>query len=150
MPDVPLAILHIPAINLTVPVLPGTDPVTLNSGVGHISDTAAPGEIGNIGIAGHRDGFFRGLKDLQVGDGIQLEMLSGSISYVIQDLMVVEPHEVEVLDPTSTPTLTLVTCYPFYFVGHAPQRFVVAAVAESTTSRNGPARSEIGSSEKLE
>jgi len=136
----PLAILHIPAIKLSVPVLPGTDTISLNRGVGNISGTTAPGGVGNIGIAGHRDGFFRGLKDLQIGDRIRLETLSGEFSYVIQDLMVVEPHEVEVLDPKDTPTLTLVTCYPFYFVGPAPQRFVVVAIGETPAATSNPAR----------
>jgi sortase A len=126
---IPMAVLHIPAIELSVSVLPGTDELTLNRAVGHIPGTAAPGEPGNIGIAGHRDGFFRGLKDVQAGDELRLETVSGTVSYEIRDMTVVEPERVDVLDPTAEPTLTLVTCYPFYFVGSAPQRFIVTAVA---------------------
>ena len=123
----PMAILRIPRIGLHVAVLPGTDELTLNRASGHIEGTSLPGEAGNIGIAGHRDGFFRGLKDLQVGDRLDLETLAGTTRFVIDDLRIVEPEEVHVLDPTPSPTLTLVTCYPFYFVGSAPQRYIVRA-----------------------
>jgi len=127
-PGVPLAVLRIPAVGLTAPILSGTDALTLNRAVGHIPGTAAPGDDGNVGIAGHRDGFFRGLKDVQVGDELRLETLAGTVSYEILELTVVEPDRVDVLDPTTEPTLTLVTCYPFYFVGSPPQRFIVTAV----------------------
>jgi sortase A len=124
----PLAVLRIPKIRLEVPVLPGTDDRTLDRGVGHIEDTAHPGTDGNLGIAGHRDGFFRGLKDISPGDVIELDTIQGTDTYRVERTWVVSPEEVSVLDPTSTRVLTLVTCYPFYFVGSAPDRFIVRAV----------------------
>jgi sortase A len=126
----PLAILRVPKIGLEVAVLDGTDDVTLNRGVGHIEDTARPGEPGNCGIAGHRDGFFRGLKDVVKGDRIELETLSGTQAYRVDDIWIVKPEDVQVLDPTPQTAITLVACYPFYFVGHAPQRYIVRAVRE--------------------
>jgi len=124
----PLAVMRVPKIGLEVAVLDGTDDVTLNRAVGHIEDTARPGEPGNVGIAGHRDGFFRGLKDIARGDSIELETAASTAIYLVQDIRIVRPEDVDVLDPTSEPTLTLVTCYPFYFVGSAPQRYIVRAV----------------------
>jgi sortase A len=124
----PLAVLRIPKIRLEVPVLPGTDDHTLDRAAGHIEDTAQPGMDGNSGIAGHRDGFFRGLKDITAGDVIELDTLQGTDVYRVERTWVVKPEDVSVLDPTPTPALTLVTCYPFYFVGSAPERFIVRAV----------------------
>jgi sortase A len=124
----PLAVLRIPKIRLEVPVLPGTDDFTLNRAVGHIEDTALPGTDGNSGIAGHRDGFLRGLKDIGPNDAIELETLRGKEVYRVERTWVVEPEDVSVLDPTPSRSLTLVTCYPFYHVGPAPQRFIVRAV----------------------
>lgn len=122
-----LAVLEIPRLGLTVPVLEGTDELTLNRGVGHVEGTALPGERANVGIAGHRDGFFRVLKDVTSGDTIRLVTLGETLGYTVEDIQVVEPEEVQVLAPTSTPVLTLVTCYPFYYVGNAPQRYIVRA-----------------------
>jgi sortase A len=124
-----LAVLRIPKIHLEVPVLPGTDDRTLDRAVGHIEDTAPPGGQGNAGIAGHRDGFFRGLKDIVPGDEIEVETLEGKDVYRVERTWIVEPDDVSVLDPTPARALTLVTCYPFYFVGSAPQRFIVRAVS---------------------
>jgi sortase A len=123
----PLAVLRIPKIRLEVPVLEGTDNLTLNRGAGRIAGTARPGEQGNIGIAGHRDGFFRGLKNVGVGDAIELKTLRGTDRYVVDRVQIVTPHDVQVLRPRSVPSLTLVTCYPFYFFGSAPQRYIVTA-----------------------
>ena len=123
----PLAVLRIPKIRLEVPVLPSTDDFTLNRAVGHIDDTALPGTEGNSGIAGHRDGFFRGLKDIATGDAIELETLRGKEMYRVEGTWVVSPEDVSVLDATPTRSLTLVTCYPFYHVGPAPQRYIVRA-----------------------
>jgi sortase A len=124
----PLAVLRIPRLGLEVAVLEGTDEVTLNRGVGLIEETAKPGTDGNSGIAGHRDGYFRVLKEIAIGDAIELETLSGREVYHVERTWIVEPEDVSVLDPTPTRSLTLVTCYPFYFVGSAPQRFIVRAV----------------------
>lgn len=124
---VPLAILRIPKIHLAVPVLTGTDEITLNRGVGQIAGTAVPGEQGNIGIAGHRDGFFRNLKDIGRGDVIDLETTTSSETYVVDRVLVTGPDDTSVLEPSDQGMLTLVTCYPFHFVGPAPRRFVVQA-----------------------
>ena len=123
----PLAVLRIPRLRIEAPVLEGTDEIVLNRGLGHIDETAAPGADGNSGIAGHRDGFFRGLKDIVVGDVIELETLHGTDAYRVERTWIVNPEDVSVLDPTPTRSITLVTCYPFYFVGSAPQRFIVRA-----------------------
>lgn len=125
--DAPLAVLRIPKIDLEVAVLEGTSELALNRGIGHIAGTPLPGEDGNIGIAGHRDGYFRGLKDIAIGDLIELETLAGPQDYAVTKLLIVEPPDVWVLDATEAPSITLVTCYPFYFVGSAPQRFIVRA-----------------------
>ncbi|MCB1009763.1 MAG: class D sortase [Acidobacteria bacterium] len=125
--EVPLALLEIPRLGIRVGVLDGVDDLRLNRGVGRIPGTAAPGEPGNVAIAGHRDGFFRGLKDIAIGDELRLETAAGVVRFAVEWTRVVEPEEVSVLDPTSEPAVTLVTCYPFYFVGSAPQRFIVRA-----------------------
>jgi sortase A len=129
--DRPLAVLRIPKIHLEVPVYNETDDLALNRGVGRILGTAQVGALGNLGIAGHRDGFFRGLKDLAPGDEIDLERAGGSDTYVIETIQIVYPDDVSVLKPTQESSLTLVTCFPFYYVGNAPQRFVVHATITS-------------------
>lgn len=123
----PLALLDIPRLNLSVPVRNGTDWLTLNHGVGRITGTARPGEQGNIGIAGHRDTYFRGLRNIKLGDVIELKRTEGIDTYKVDRLQIVPPSNVGVLRPSAVPMLTLVTCYPFYFVGSAPKRFVVTA-----------------------
>jgi len=128
--DLPLAILRIPKINLEVPVFNDTDDLTLNRGVGRILGTAQIGQPGNLGIAGHRDGFFRGLKDVGRDDIVELVRPGRTDRYVITQMQIVNPEDVSVLAPTSTPTLTLVTCFPFYYVGNAPQRYIVTASYE--------------------
>jgi sortase A len=122
-----LALLRIPALQLEVPVLEGTDAVTLNSGVGRIAGTAFPGEPGNIGIAGHRDSFFQGLKGVNKGDTIQLTFKQHTDTYVVDMIEITSPEDISVLEPGPQPELTLVTCYPFSFIGPAPRRFVVRA-----------------------
>ena len=123
----PVALLRIPKIRLEVPVLEGTDELTMDRAVGLIVGTARPGEDGNIGISGHRDGFFRGLKDIREGDGIELVTATGTDTYTIDHIVIVKPADVSVLAPRPRPSITLVTCYPFYFVGSAPQRYIVQA-----------------------
>ena len=133
----PLGVVRIPKVHIEAPLLPGTDDVTLNRGVGHIEGTALPGTDGNAGIAGHRDGFFRGLKDVGPGDTIELETLQGREVYRVERIWIVVPEDVSVLDATTTRALTLVTCYPFYFVGPAPQRLIVRAVRDDSASPEG-------------
>jgi sortase A len=125
--DHPLAVLRISKIHLDVPLYNDTDDLTLNRGVGRILGTARVGEGGNLGIAGHRDGFFRGLKELAPGDQIDLLLTGRSEAYVVDKIQIVYPADVSVLDSTGVPALTLVTCFPFYYVGSAPQRFIVHA-----------------------
>jgi LPXTG-site transpeptidase (sortase) family protein len=123
----PIGRLEIPTIRLKVMVLQGTDAWTLNGAVGHISGTAFPGEPGTVGLAGHRDGFFRGLKDIAVEDQIILRTPINTYSYKVENISIVAPNETYVLEPSAYPNLTLVTCYPFYFIGNAPKRFIVRA-----------------------
>lgn len=125
----PLAVMRIPRLALEVPLWPGVDERTLNRGLGQIPGTAAPGGSGNTGIAGHRDGFFRVLEGIALGDRIELETLAGVERFEVVETRIVPPTEVGVLDPTTERTLTLVTCFPFYFVGKAPERFIVRARA---------------------
>jgi sortase A len=135
----PLGVLRIPSIELEVPLLEGSDDLTLNRGVGHIEGTTAPGDIGNVGIAGHRDGFFRGLNNLRLGDTIDLYTEKGNSRYVVDEFLIVPPENVAVLGRRSKPALTLVTCYPFYFVGSAPLRYIVHAsiTGSSNLMRSG-------------
>ena len=134
--DLPLAILRIPKINLEAPVFNDTDDLTLNRGVGRILGTAQIGQLGNLGIAGHRDGFFRGLKDIGRDDVVELIRPGRTDQYVITQIQTVEPKDVSVLAPTPTPTLTLVTCFPFYYVGNAPQRYVVTAAYQISSPQD--------------
>jgi sortase A len=132
------AVLTIPRLHVEVPVIEGTSDLVLNRGVGHIAGTALPGEPGNIAITGHRDGFFRPLKDAARGDVIELQRADGTDAYIIRDMKIVAPSDTAVLNPTAEDTLTLITCYPFYYVGSAPQRYVVQAsrVVETPMARN--------------
>ncbi|MGB8633942.1 MAG: sortase [Rhodanobacteraceae bacterium] len=127
--DVPIAILRIPAIGLVVPVNIGTGSRALRRGAGLVAGSTLPGDTGNVAIAAHRDSFFRGLKDISVSDTIELDTLGHTQLYRITKLSVALPTDVSVLADVGQPVLTLITCYPFYFVGHAPKRFIVRAVA---------------------
>lgn len=128
-PTTPKAVLRIPTVKLAVPVYADTSARNLNRGAGLIAGTAQPGERGNIAIAAHRDGFFRALEDLAVGDLLELQSLSGTRTYRVSQLSVVSPDDVRPLRQTEAATVTLVTCHPFYFVGNAPQRYIVRALA---------------------
>lgn len=122
-----VARLEAPSVEMKATVLEGTDNGTLNRGAGHIEETPLPGQNGNIGIAGHRDTVFRPLRNIQVGDPLQLTTRDRVYHYRITTTTVVDPSDVHVLNSTGSPTLTLVTCYPFQFIGHAPRRFIVQA-----------------------
>jgi sortase A len=144
----PLGVLRISAINLEVPVLEGTDDLTLDRAVGHIEGTSAPGETGNVGIAGHRDGFFRTLKDIHPGDTIDLFTEKGNSRYVIDEIVIVPPEDVSVLAARPKPALTLVTCYPFYFVGSAPLRYIVRATITDSNNLADSGRSRSPAEER--
>jgi sortase A len=133
--DSPVAVLHVPRLGITVPVYPHSSELTLNRGTALIDGMARPDAGGNLGIAGHRDGFFRGLKDIRPGDAIQVRTRRRLHIYRVTSVYVVEAHDTELLADTSEPTITLVTCYPFYYVGRAPQRFVVSAAYDWNASR---------------
>jgi sortase A len=122
-----LAVLSLSRLGIHVPVFAGTDEWVLNRGLGWIEGTARPGQAGNIGIAGHRDGFFRSLKDAVLGDTVELTTVQGAHTYQVDGIEIVTPDNVGVLQARAAPSVTLVTCYPFYFVGDAPQRYVLHA-----------------------
>lgn len=122
--------IEVPRLHVSALVLEGVDSLTLRRGVGHIPGTALPLQPGNVGLAGHRDKFFRGLKDVRRGDVITLTTPGGTFHYHVDWTRVVEPHDTAVLDPSAQPSLTLVTCYPFYYIGSAPDRFIVRAHLE--------------------
>ncbi len=142
--DMPEAVLRIERIKLEVPVFGGTDDLTLNRGAGRIAGTPRPGEAGNSGIAGHRDGFFRGLKDVSIGDKIDLETQKGWQTFAIDRIVIVDPTDVSVLKSEPGPALTLVTCYPFYFIGDAPQRYIVhASLVNEPKPTNEPVKASL-------
>jgi sortase A len=126
-PEPYLGRLDIPRLDLSVMLLEGVDDSTLRFGLGHVPGTALPGGSGNIGIAGHRDTFFRGLAKIRKDDKITLKTLQTDYRYVVDTVRIVNPDDVAVLDDTGSPRLTLVTCYPFYLVGPAPRRYIVQA-----------------------
>ena len=120
-----LAKLEAPSVHLQATVLEGTDDGTLAKAAGHIEGTALPGPTGNIGLAGHRDTVFRAVRHLDLGDELTLTTAERVYRYRITRTEIVDPEEVWVLRPMPQPTLTLVTCYPFDAIGHAPRRFIV-------------------------
>lgn len=119
--------IEIPRLGVSVIVMEGTGRSTLRRAVGHIPGTPFPGHPGNVGISGHRDTFFRPLRNIRQNDIIILTTLLGMYRYRVMSTRIVGPDEIGVLDPTGKEILTLVTCYPFYFVGSAPDRFIVRA-----------------------
>ncbi len=125
--DAPLAMLKIKRLNVEAPVYFGTDRITLDRGIGIVEGTANLDEVGNIGISGHRDSFFRPLKDIKLGDKIEMRTLQGVKDFEVTDISIVDALDVSVLDPTDTTVLTLITCHPFYYEGYAPDRYIVRA-----------------------
>ena len=119
--------LEIPRLNVSAIVRAGSDSRTLRLAVGHIGGTSLPGEPGNIGLAAHRDTFFRRLGEIRPDDLVRFVTAEGTYVYRVEDTQVVDPHDTWVLNPTDEPALTLVTCYPFRYVGSAPRRFIVRA-----------------------
>jgi LPXTG-site transpeptidase (sortase) family protein len=130
--EAPVAILRIPEIGLEVPVYETASELHLNRGAGLIAGMGLPDKGGNLGIAGHRDGYFRALKDIAPGQKIVVETRLGTHTYRVDTLAVVDPTDLAPLADTVDPTITLVTCYPFWFLGHAPQRFIVRGSYEWT------------------
>ena len=127
-----LGLLEVPSVGLKVPIYPSDSELNMDRGAGIIDGMAYPHEPGNIGIAGHRDGYFRVLKDVRVGDKLLLQTLSGPKQFTVDTRQIIEIDNLSVLQDTQNQTVTLVTCYPFYFVGHAPQRFIVTASLDNT------------------
>ncbi|MEO8505163.1 MAG: class D sortase [Acidobacteriota bacterium] len=123
----PVGYLQIPNAGIAVMVTAGDDNATLRHSVGWLTETALPGEPGNAVLAGHRDTFFRGLEDLRQNDPIWITTARGRLEYRVAGMEIVDPSRLDVLAPTGTRTLTLVTCYPFHYIGAAPQRYIVRA-----------------------
>jgi len=119
--------IEIPRLGVSTVIRAGADAKTLRRAVGYIPGTALPGAGGNVGLAGHRDTFFKQLRNIQSNDEVRIVTPLGTYRFRVQDTRVVEPRDTWVLNPTDVSTLTLVTCYPFTFVGSAPQRFIVRA-----------------------
>jgi len=120
--------LEIPRLSLSTVVFEGADADVLERGAGHLPGSALPGDRGNTVVAAHRDTFFRSLRGIRVGDVVRIHRPHKDLAYVVQSARVVEPDEVDVMKPTQAPALTLITCYPFRYIGPAPERFVVRAV----------------------
>ena len=119
--------IDIPRLDLSAIVFEGTSDDTLARGVGHMRGTAGPGERGNLVLAGHRDTFFRELRNIRQGDEVNILGPEGEFAYQVESTAIVEPDQTEVLKPSDGATLTLITCYPFRYIGNAPQRFIVRA-----------------------
>jgi LPXTG-site transpeptidase (sortase) family protein len=134
--------IEIPRIGVSAIVREGDDDKTLSVAVGHIPGTARPGERGNMVLAGHRDSFFRALRHIRLRDTIRIRTVGGRYEYLVDSTEVVRAEDTRVLDPTGDAVLTLVTCYPFEYVGHAPNRFIVRASRRSlegvSTRSGGP------------
>lgn len=129
--DMPLAVLSIERVDLAVPVFADATELNLNRGAGLIAGTARPGSDGNVGVAAHRDGHFRVLREVVIGDVIELESAHSRDLYVVSELSIVEPDDIRPLSETDEAVITLVTCYPFHFVGSAPQRYIVRATLQA-------------------
>lgn len=129
-PESPEGVLRIPSLHLEVPIYAGATELNLHRGAARIEGTSGLNQGGNVGIAGHRDSFFRKLKDLRLGNEIDVEVDGRVLRYRVVEIRLAAPAESSVLAATPVPTITLVTCYPFYFVGHAPERYIVRAERE--------------------
>jgi sortase A len=137
-PDGVLCRMTIPRLGADLYVLPNASDETLRLGPGHLENTPLPGLPGNAAIAGHRDTHFRILKDIKPGDEISIERAGKRTVFQVTNTKIVRPTDVSVLNATAEPTLTLITCYPFYYVGHAPKRFIVRAALAEPHAVAGP------------
>jgi len=144
LPEMLLGRLRIPRLHVAAMVREGADSGTLRRAIGHIPGTALPGRTGNVGLAGHRDTFFRALRNIEKDDTIDFETDTGTFRYAVQSTKIVSPRDVSVLNAAGGRTLTLVTCYPFYYVGSAPKRFIVRAVQVT----NGTSRQQASTKAK--
>ena len=124
-PGEPIGRIEVPRLGLAATVLEGTTTKTLRVAAGHIGGTALPGANGNVGIAAHRDTLFRPLRGVRPKDVIVLTTSYGTFRYLVNRVEIVDPSDIQVLHPTIDPELTLVTCYPFTYIGSAPKRFIV-------------------------
>ena len=129
--------VEIPRLDISAMVREGVDAATLSRAVGHVPNTPLPGAAGNVAIAAHRDTYFRNVRNIRNGDRIRMVTPKGTYEYIVDSLKIVEPTEVNVLDPTPEPAITLVTCYPFNYIGSAPKRFIVRARQVTTEARLG-------------
>jgi sortase A len=127
--------VEIPRLDISAVVREGVDTHTLGHAVGHVPHTALPGDPGNVGIAAHRDTFFRNVRNIRKGDRVTMVTRKGTFEYTVDSLKIVAPTDVKVLDPTTEPVITLVTCYPFNYIGSAPKRFIVRARQISTEAK---------------
>ena len=132
--------IQVPRLGLDVMVVQGDSPASLRRAVGHLSESALPGEWGNVALAGHRDTFFRPLRDIRLGDEIRFKTRERNFAYLVESIEVVAPTDIRVLDPSTGHDLTLLTCFPFYYVGPAPKRFVVRAHQVDALPQVPPAR----------
>ena len=123
----PIGTLEIARVGLSGVVVEGDDDSVLDRAIGHLPDTPLPWQAGNSALAAHRDALFRPLKGVRLGDVLRLKTPHGDFDYVVRDTVIVEPDDLWVLDPTSVSMLTLISCYPFNYIGNAPQRFIVRA-----------------------
>jgi sortase A len=130
--------MEIPDIGMSVMVMEGDNESVLGKAVGHVPATAFPGGAGNVVVAGHRDTFFRALRNIQKDDEITFTTTEGTYHYQVESIDKVGPQDVQVLQKSSRPTLTLITCYPFYYVGPAPKRFIVRAWKTPSTPMGEP------------
>jgi LPXTG-site transpeptidase (sortase) family protein len=135
-----VGVIEIPRVSLRAPIYPDIREVHLNRGVGLIPAMSVPGQMGNLGLAGHRDGFFRALKDVAIGEHIDVVTRDRQYRYQVVSTTIVKSDDVALLQRTGDPVITLVTCYPFYLVGHAPQRFIVRGQLLSVRERSAFAR----------
>jgi sortase A len=140
-----IARLEVPRLKLSTVILEGSDDAILKKGPGHIEETAYPGQLGNVGIAGHRDTHFRPLRAIRPGDEIVVKARDSTLRYYVDTITIIHPTRMDILDPTDGPTLTLVTCFPFEFIGNAPMRFIVRAVPKPESDSGGASASAGGS-----
>lgn len=130
-----IGVLSIPRLKFSEAIAEGDDDDTLGVSIGHLPDTPLPWHMGNSVVAAHRDTQFRALEGIRIGDRMRLRTPRGEFAYVVDDLIIVEPNDLSVLKPSRQRMITLITCYPFRYVGHAPQRFIVSAIEESAAGK---------------